>query len=401
MGLGARRVVAEGQAGPARPSVPAEPLAVVHTVASLDPAHGGPSYTVPALGRALEAAGHRVALVTGPLETNWSRGVHPSRVRALPRAGAFGARAFGRAVEEEAEATGARIVHDHGTWLATNHAAAGAARRRGLPRIVSPRGMLEPWALGWRAWRKRFAWRLYQRSDLERAALLHATSNDEAQTFARVGLRVPVAVIPNGVVMPRRSAGPPGEGPRVALSLSRLHPVKGVPDLLDAWSRRTPAGWELWIAGAGEPEYERRLWSDAEARGLAGTVRFLGPVEGEAKEVLFARASLFVLPSHSENFGLVVAEALAAGVPVLTTRGTPWKVCQEEGCGWWVEGGAERLAAALAEACGASPRELAAMGERGRRLAETRFAWPAVAARMAAVYGWVLGGGDPPTDLRR
>lgn len=375
---------------------------IVHTVASLDARHGGPSYAVPTLVRALSTGGARVSIVTGSArDADFDIGAHSFSVQCAGGGGLLGIGTIRRAVEREATVLGAEIVHDHGLWLASNRASAQSARRLGLRFVVSPRGMLNPWALAWHPVRKRVAWFLYQKRVLAGAALLHATSDLEAQGFRRLGLHRPVAVVPNGVELPEGTLGCNRSEPRVALFLSRLHPVKGLPALLSAWGRLRPVGWVLWVAGAGEVAYEAYLRGMVRDLGLGGVVRFLGPVDRQGRLDALTQASLFVLPSESENFGMVVAEALAAGVPVLTTRATPWKVIEEEGCGWWVGVGVGKLVRALGEACSATQGQLAAMGAVGRALVARRLSWSAVASRMMAVYGWAIGGGDPPPDVRR
>jgi glycosyltransferase involved in cell wall biosynthesis len=105
---------------------------------------------------------------------------------------------------------------------------------------------------------------------------------------------------------------------------------------------------------------------------------------------------LFVLPSHSENFGIVVAEALASGVPVITTRATPWEELVTHRCGWWTENGPEPLAAALRDALSRTDEERREMGRRGRQLVDQKYSWPGIAAQVHAVYRWMLGEGEKP-----
>jgi glycosyltransferase involved in cell wall biosynthesis len=120
--------------------------------------------------------------------------------------------------------------------------------------------------------------------------------------------------------------------------------------------------------------------------GLEGDFMFSGPVTGEAKEALYRQADLFVLPSFTENFSMVVAEALSYGIPVITTTGTPWRVLEEEQAGWWVAPRADALAGALRQAIGQTVSERRAMGERGRALAAARYAWPGIGRQMSAFY---------------
>lgn len=265
--------------------------------------------------------------------------------------------------------------------------------------MFSTRGMLEPWALAHKRWKKRMAWPLYQRADLAKAAVLHATSEAEAVSIRRAGLRVPVAVIPNGVDVPENLPERNRGEVRRALFLSRLYPVKGLPLLVEAWGRLRPIGWELVIAGpdeGGHRAHVERLVRDA---GLTDAVTFAGPVADADKWALYRTADLFVLPTHSENFGLVVAEALGAGVPVLTTTGAPWRELETHGCGWWTEVSVDALAEALVQATQTPRADLDAMGERGQALVRERYGWDDAARHMKAVYEWVLSGGPQPSCL--
>lgn len=376
---------------------------MLHTIARVATADGGPSRTVVALCRALAAEGVRVELLTGSVE-DADLGV-PVRVagtvrrwgREQPPRGRFAALVGVRLAEG-----GFGIVHDHGIWLTSNRAAAEAARRARAPRIVSPRGMLSEWALAWRGRRKRAAWLLFQRRDLSSADALHATSDLEAREIRAAGLEAPIAVVPNGVDLPATGELPPGGArPRRVLFLSRIHPKKGLSDLIDAWGTARPAGWELLIAGPDEGGHRAEIEARARALGPDASVRFQGPVPDAGKWDLYRTADVFVLPSRSENFGVVVAEALACGVPAIATRAAPWEALNERSCGWWTDAGVEPLVRALAEATGLGDEERRAMGARGRRLVEERFGWPAVARRMLAVYRWLGGETDAPDWVRR
>lgn len=309
----------------------------------------------------------------------------------------------------------ADILHTHGLWQHPSWGALEWKRRYKRPHVVSVRGMLEPWAWRHMAWKKRPVWWLWERRNLESASLLHATSEQELQSFRERGLTAPIAIIPNGVEVPlAASEGLKVEGRRsgvirvktnhdlrTALFLSRLHPKKGLPLLLEAWAKVDAAGWGLRIVGPDEGGHEAELKRLCASLGLstsaeAPDVIFSGPLTGNAKERAYQDADLFILPTHSENFGIAVAEALAHGVPVITTHGAPWELLVEEGCGWWVPVTVDGIAGALADATKRAPDELAAMGKRGRAVVADRFSYDKIAAEMIACYEWVLGNGPRP-----
>lgn len=265
--------------------------------------------------------------------------------------------------------------------------------------MVSPRGMLEPWAFNHRRWLKRAAWTGYQKRDLASAAAVHVTSEAEAESVRQLGVMTPLAVISNGVDVPVVLPTPIPGARRRALFLSRIHPKKGLPTLIEAWRRLSPAGWELAIAGTDELGHRAEIEKLVRDGGLSDVVVFLGPIPTEETLNLYRTADLFVLPTYSENFGLVVAEALSAGVPVLTTTGAPWAVLETEQCGWWVPPDVESISAALAEATSLTPLQRTAMGKRGRRYVADALGWTEIGAQMAAVYSWLVGTGERPSTV--
>jgi len=386
-------------------------LDVLHTVASTRADHGGPSRSVPLLCEALAGTGLAVRLVTAapagasadeaPLLPDGSVDTRLVRERGGLSRALRAPLGFYRALREEKASNTPALLHDHGVWLPSNIAAAVAARRWGVPLVVSTRGMLTPWALRHHRWKKRLAWVAYQKWVLRRAALFHVTSQEEVDALRDLGLDQPAAVIPNGVPLPERPAPEASEEtPRRALFLSRLHPKKGLPMLLEAWAAVGPEGWCLELVGPSEDGHRGELEAQARRLGLEDQVRFVGPVSDDEKWDVYRRADLFVLPTHSENFGIVVAEALAAGVPALTTTGAPWGDLEAHDCGWWVDPDVDAIADALADAVARGPEARAAMGRRGRRLVEARYSWEGVAAQMRDAYQWVVEGGAPPDCVR-
>lgn len=303
------------------------------------------------------------------------------------------------------------ILHIHALWDPFLHRAASWARQKGVPVVWSPHGMLTPWALRHKVAKKMLALGIYQYRDLKKAQLLHATADSEVRDARRLGLRQPVVVAPLGVNVPY--PGPAGarqrDGARIALFVSRVHPKKGLLNLVDAWAMVRPQGWRMVVAGPDQDGHTAAVKARAEAKGVARDFEFAGAVFGDGKNRLYAQADLFVLPTYSENFGVVVIEALAHGVPVITTKGAPWaellgssdqssaigdRLSAAAGgrCGWWIDIGVEPLAEALREAMGLSDEERRAMGENGRRLVEEKYTWPAIAKQMKKVYQSIVNG---------
>jgi len=297
----------------------------------------------------------------------------------------------------------ADVLHQHGIWTALSLATRGWHSRSRKPYVVAPHGALEPWALSRSRWKKRSAWVGWEGANLREAACLHATSRAEAQSIRRLGLANPIAVVQNGVddawlatsgnAEAFRRSQDISHGQRVALFVSRIHPKKGLPLLFRAICSLRPclADWLFLIAGPDQCGHLSELRILVEQLGISSLVRFVGPLFGQEKRDALAAAELFVLPTYSENFAMVVAEALGVGVPVLTTTGTPWEELVTEGCGWWVAPDVDHVAQALAVAAGLCTRELCAMGARGRELVRSRYRASLAAGQLLDVYSWLIG----------
>lgn len=368
--------------------------AILQIVASVDEEASGPSYSVTALSAALRRAGHTSSVMAvGRRMPEDGLQIFPQDMADVPVAKRLMAsRALWRALN--AEASQGALLHGHGLWLLPNVYPAWAARRHRVPLIVSPRGMLGAEALAFSRHRKRVAWALGQRGALGAATCLHATADNEVEDIRRAGLTTPVAVIPNGIDIP---AGAPHLHARTVLHLGRLHPKKGIDRLVAAWARianRHP-DWYLRIVGPSEIGCREALERQVKNLG-APRVVFDGPIYGAEKLEAYRKAGLFVLPTLNENFGMVVAEALAAGIPAISTKGAPWQGLAAERCGWWIEHGVEALEAALDAALVLPDTARAAMGARGRAWMAHAFGWEDIAARMAEVYAWCLGQADRP-----
>ena len=268
-------------------------------------------------------------------------------------------------------------------------AGCAAARSANVPYIVSPRGSCQPWARGQKRWKRLPYWHLIERWNLSRAAALHATSDEEQSALRGLFPDTPILLVPNGVQIPE--ALPVVErAPRRVLFLGRLHPVKALDRLIDALAllMKTFPDVETVLAGPDDVGEWERLQAILTKLAPRPNVRYVGAVRGDAKAELLASATVLVLPSHTENFGQVVVEALSHATPVVVSRHAPWKIVEDRGAGLWVDNSPESLSRAIASVL-ADPERARKMGEAGVTLAQD-FAWPAVGDAMAAAYEKVM-----------
>ena len=368
----------------------------IHVVPRIARESSGPSYSVKRLCEVVIASGEEVVLATCDVERlsgmpMFARcfpvGVGPRRLTRAP--------ALNRWLRVQVREGRADIIHSHGLWTMSSVYAARAVRGGQAQLVVSPHGTLSPQAMRHGPQQaKRLFWAALQRRALERASCFRATSQQEYKDIRQLGFRQPVAVIPNGIDLPSLRLVAPTNG-RTLLFLGRLHPIKGVDTLIDAWRTVQDEfpGWRLVIVGddadhVGTTGYLAELRRLAATRGAA-RVSFMGALTGSAKHDAYCDASLYVLPSKSENFGVTVAEALAAGTPVIASDRTPWRGLADRGAGWCVETGSAPLAVCLRDALATDDAALREMGLRGRRWMEEEFRWADIGQRMVATYRWL------------
>jgi len=288
------------------------------------------------------------------------------------------------------------IIHLHGIWQYPAWAVLEWARLTKKPYIISVHGMLEPWALARSKFKKWIANCIYQRACLHEATCLRSTADSESVSIRAAGFTNPIVKIPNGVVVPENLldyASEKPHGKRRILFLSRLHPKKGLLNLVQAWAKLKPTNeWELVLIGPDEVNHKAEVFNMVHALGLQDQIRYGGEVWDDAgKWRAYSAADVFVLPTFSENFGLVIAEALGCGLPAITTRGTPWQQLETDQCGWWIDFGVEPLVSALRQAMATPKSELISMGLRGRQLVIEKYGWDPLGQQMAETYEWLLG----------
>jgi glycosyltransferase involved in cell wall biosynthesis len=362
-----------------------------HIVPSLEARHGGPSKSVLGLARALTKQGDEVTLLATDPGAGWVESEGRLRIRAFHRqwpgaiCSSAGLRNFLRSIKPD-------VVHHHSIWLRTLHYAHQSSRRLAVPFVVSPRGMMDPWAWNHHHRKKSFARALIHPGAFEAVSGWHATSSQEEESLRRLGFNQPVCVAPNGVSAPtpeqssdaiehwRKIVPNLGQRP-VALFYSRFHQKKRLLELIDTWLEFGPKDWLLLLVGIPE-QYTPKMLEDYVLRsGQAGRVR---AYDGAGHPPPYPIASLFLLPSHGENFGLSIAEALASGVPALVTDATPWSPLNQTGAGWCVPW--DQYGAALRAATSEGTEALRKRGDLAREWVLREYSWEKSASILRDFY---------------
>ncbi len=325
----------------------------------------------------------------------------------------------------ELEAFAPDICHTHGLWLYPSVAVNNYGRKTKRPCVISPHGMLDPWALKNSRWKKQIAWYLFEAAHLRGARCLRALCQSEADSIRQLGLKNEIVVIPNGIDLPSgvTPAAPPwnnfvAPGKKVLLFLSRIHPKKGLVNLLKAWpanqqsaiGNQQSGDWVLAIAGWEQGGHEAELKQLCNDREIPfadirepssilhspSSVLFLGPQFNANKVACYHHCNAFVLPSFSEGLPMVVLEAWANAKPVLMTPECNLPEGFPAGAALKIEPNEAGIAAGLQNLFAMSGADRAAMGNRARMLVEAHFTWTQVGSQMHAVHEWILGGGARP-----
>jgi len=372
-------------------------IKVAHVVPSFYPAHvyGGPIRSVYALCNSLTSLGCEVRALT--TNTNGIDSVLPVDTdREQLLGGGFSVRYCPRRLRHSVSPELLRLLPEYVRWADVVHLTAvynfptfptfAAARRYGKPVVWSPRGALQRWA-GSRRPVLKILWERVTREIAPDSVVLHVTSEQEKIESLQRFPDFRAEVIPNGIDIPPEVLHEEDNGPLRLLFIGRIDPKKGIENLLEACAQLT-FPWRLTIAGDGDAAYVETIRERIESLKLSDKVMLAGEVLNDDKEAVFRKADLCVVPSYTENFAIVVAEALARAVPVIASYGTPWREVEKHGCGLWVDNSAASLAAAITQLYKAPLRE---MGARGRTWMEREFSWQSIGARMLGLYEEVIG----------
>ncbi|MES2467243.1 MAG: glycosyltransferase [Verrucomicrobiota bacterium] len=418
-----------------------------HATASITTRGGGIPEALRQLVCAQTAAGLTAKVVgfadQGTDLTGWPPGslqrLMPTRLPGFPWAFGF-AQALG--------ATGPCVLHTHGLWLQPSVVVPKVAELRQIPWIVSPHGMLDPWALSNSRWKKRLAAGVFENRHLHGAACLHALCQSEGDAMRAYKLSNPIAIIPNGVNLPEeRSQESESRGRssarRILLFLGRLHPKKGLPNALRAWAEvskqragdRGREDWQFVVAGWDQEGHESELQKLCSEIGLdyaevsvsefleneqtlhtdgpavppqpssdgrrrtadnGTSVLFVGPAFGSEKEALFRRASAFILPSFSEGLPMSVLEAWSYRLPVLMTAHCNLPEGFAHNAAFCIGTDVQTIVEGMRFLLQSPPPDLKSLGDNGWQLVSERFTWAKVASQMMEVYKWMLGEGPTP-----
>jgi len=375
---------------------------------SLSRSAGGVYDAVRWLARSLEAPHHTVEVFglrdahTDADQEGWGRlSVHVFQT--------WGPSAFGYAPDMAQALLNANLdlIHLHGLWMYPSMASGQWAARTRRPVMITPHGMLDPWARRNSYWKKTLAGFLYESRNLRNAACFQAGSLSEYKAIRETGFGNPIAILPNGVHMAELDSARPeppwavslGPEAKVLLYLGRLHPKKGLDLLLDAWKQSMQGrdtDWHVVIAGVAADDYEQVLRARRDELGLSQSVHFIGPQYHDAKLACYRNADAMILPSYSEGVPMVVLDGWAHGLPVLMTPECNLPIGFERDAAIRVETAIDSVRDGLLRLFAMSDDERSSMGQRARQLAQDDFSWDAIASQVGGVYRWLLGGGQRP-----
>lgn len=360
-------------------------MKIIHYIPSIDRMAGGISTYMQVLAKPLGTMAE-VHIMTHASENPLP--MENCKVHDIPRYRPFSG-VWKKAVVDLLDSVRPDIVHVNCCWTPDCAMIQRLAQKRGYKVVLTPHGMLEPWIIKRHYWtRKVPALWLYQKAAVQRADCVQATAESERDNLLKLGYNSNIKVVRLGIDAESIEMKRSWKKSRQILFLSRVHVKKGINFLVEAADvlRNELQGYKILVAGEGEADYVEDMKRMICDRGLQDIVQLIGGVYGDEKWRLFQTSDFFVLPTHSENFGLAIAESLASGTPVITTVGTPWSDLNSSEAGAWIEIGMEPLVETLRRFLSLSEDELETMGRNGRRLIETKYSAHVMAEQMMEVY---------------
>jgi len=301
------------------------------------------------------------------------------------------------------------IIHTQSLWNYPPFCAFKISEKFKIPLVVSIRGNLYDWNLKKSKWKKDLAMTFFQMNMLNNASCIHATEINELKAIRNLGIKTPIALIPNGIETKEFEKLPSkkssivdlelDENKKYLLFMSRIDPKKGLEYLINSFIEleKKYKNWDIIIAG---PVYNKKYFDDIlkkiKDNNIDSKVHIFDMVTGLKRLQIFSISDLFILPAHTENFGMVIGEAMASKIPVITTTGTPWKILNEQNAGWCVDLSQKNITASIELAFNKDSKELEKMGEKCYSIIKNEFTWDSVAEKMSSLYSWLLMDSDKP-----
>jgi glycosyltransferase involved in cell wall biosynthesis len=377
-------------------------MKIFHVIENIDVSYGGPARSVPNLISSLKSCGIEGTIVTvrwlqdeyneildrEGLECEKFSKIGPSKVNF-----SIGLLKYLFTIAREKNVA----IHLHSIWNFTALSAYLASKIYGIPLIISPRGSLYPWSLSQGKIRKTIAWHLFMKNALNHCSFIHVTDKSELCAVKDLGIKADCKIIPNAVeqnsILYQRNLFAQriervSDGVRTYLFLSRIHKKKGVEELIRAWklSGIGDSGTFLRIVGPCEDKaYLSAMIRLSEVLGVSSSIKFVGLVKGRQRQIEFESADVFILPSHTENYGIAIAEALSFGLPVITTVNTPWSSISSTNSGWYIDLSVLSISNALKLSSTLSPIEYKIMSNNAYKLSKNHD-WDKRAEDFSACY---------------
>ena len=360
-------------------------MKIIHYIPSIDRTAGGTSTYMQVLAKGLGELAE-VHIITHASENPLA--MENCMVHYVPEYNPFKGD-WRKSVAEMMEEVRPDIVHVNCCWMPACAAVQRIAQKHGYKVVMTPHGMLEPWIIKRHYWtRKVPALLLYQKAAVRKADCIQSTAESERDNLLKLGYNTNIKVVRLGIDADGIEMKRSRKKTRQILFLSRVHVKKGINFLVEAAAalRSELQGYKILVAGEGDVDYVAEMKRMIADNGLQDIVQLVGGVYGDEKWRLFQSSDFFVLPTHSENFGLAIAESLASGTPVITTVGTPWNDLNSSNSGAWIEIGTQPLVETLRRFLSLSDEELETMGKNGRKLIETKYSAKVMAEEMMEVY---------------